>query len=537
MPSGRFGSDTPDALDQDAADLSAYGATFTQRAESVGAALTLVRERGAALGEVWHGPRAEGLIGAGGAYLDGLAGVVGALESIGSTASSWSTLASTAAADLRRWMTSVDNLEAELAGGVEYPGQASDLVNARGRVLEIREQCSLDCTAKAAELSSAISTLDTASKLLADVGDTRYLSDEWYFPALAAISVGSGLDLSVLDPTGGAGKAAAEHAAFMGTEDGAGMFLVFDVANQNDLDKADGNLSTDDIEAACDPLRVEAILRQAAEANGFDWDEADLQAMVAQITSTAWLLRADNDKTWEDIDDEVGMWDTATGFVREHVFAPVVGFTVGAICYTAAAGTATATGGVSLAAAGYCGGLAAAAGTAAQNWVDGEGLDGVIDGLTDPGSWILGAGTGVAFQGATNFLLRTPTPPPAFTGAIGPDDAYHYTFEQFVDDIAVDGLGRRGANGSTQVFLTPDGELSPLQAQLDLALPPNQPLRNAVIQVDLAGLRAAGFEIPAARTVTNVVNVGGRVYTMPGGGREIVVDFVIPPEYIKVVLP
>ncbi len=114
------------------------------------------------------------------------------------------------------------------------------------------------------------------------------------------------------------------------------------------------------------------------------------------------------------------MWDTVTEFTREHVFAPVVAFGVGALCYSAAAGATVATGGaaapVSLGAAAYCGGLSAAAGSAAQRWANGEGLDGALEGFTDPRAWAIGGLTGMAFQGATNYLLRAPSTAAVFRG-------------------------------------------------------------------------------------------------------------------------
>jgi hypothetical protein len=109
------------------------------------------------------------------------------------------------------------------------------------------------------------------------------------------------------------------------------------------------------------------------------------------------------------------------------------------------------------------------------------------------------------------------------------DDVFHYTKGEFVDSISTNGL-RPGS------YATPNGGLSPLQAQIDLALPPNTGLRDAVMRVDVAGLREAGYEIPAITRVTGMVTgPGGRVYTMPGGGYEMQFPYAIPPAFIKVV--
>lgn len=109
------------------------------------------------------------------------------------------------------------------------------------------------------------------------------------------------------------------------------------------------------------------------------------------------------------------------------------------------------------------------------------------------------------------------------------DDVFRYTSGEFVDSISANGL-RPGS------YATPNGSLSPLQAQIDLALPPNTGLRDAVMRVDVAGLREAGYEIPSITQVTGTVTgPGGRIYTMPGGGYEMQFPYAIPPEFIKVV--
>lgn len=106
---------------------------------------------------------------------------------------------------------------------------------------------------------------------------------------------------------------------------------------------------------------------------------------------------------------------------------------------------------------------------------------------------------------------------------------FHYTFSQFTKSIEESGL-RAGA------YATPNGELSPLQAQIELSLPPNRGLPDAVVRINLAGMREAGYEIPPVTRVSNVVQgTDGRVYSMPGGGYEMQFTKPIPPEFITVV--
>jgi hypothetical protein len=103
------------------------------------------------------------------------------------------------------------------------------------------------------------------------------------------------------------------------------------------------------------------------------------------------------------------------------------------------------------------------------------------------------------------------------------DEAFHYTTGDVAESIAQEGL-RPGS------YATNVGDLSPLQAQLDLALPPNRGLRDAVVRIDLNGLRSAGYDVPAFTRV-------GRNFNMPGGGFEVRFDYAVPPQLLEVVKP
>ena len=115
----------------------------------------------------------------------------------------------------------------------------------------------------------------------------------------------------------------------------------------------------------------------------------------------------------------------------------------------------------------------------------------------------------------------------AFRGAAAssvarvPSEAFHYTRIQNVSGIQAKGLFE-GA------YATPSGELSPLQAQLDLALPPNRGLPESMIRIDLNGLREAGYNVPAGSQV-------GRSFNMPGGGNELYFPYLVRPEFLTVV--
>ncbi len=101
---------------------------------------------------------------------------------------------------------------------------------------------------------------------------------------------------------------------------------------------------------------------------------------------------------------------------------------------------------------------------------------------------------------------------------------YHYTGAN-PNKIAAEGLI---PGGSGKVFTTPSGKLSPLQAQLDLALPPNRGVPNHLLEIDIPTLQGMGMKVPQGGPV-------GRMFNMPGGGTEIVFPHAIPAEAIKVV--
>jgi hypothetical protein len=99
--------------------------------------------------------------------------------------------------------------------------------------------------------------------------------------------------------------------------------------------------------------------------------------------------------------------------------------------------------------------------------------------------------------------------------------AFHYTFSKLLDSISRNGL-RQGS------YATNSGDLSPLQAQIDLALAPNRGLPDSLVRIDLNGLRNAGFQIPELTRV-------GRSFGMPGGGYEMQFPYPIPPEFVQVI--
>ncbi len=97
-----------------------------------------------------------------------------------------------------------------------------------------------------------------------------------------------------------------------------------------------------------------------------------------------------------------------------------------------------------------------------------------------------------------------------------PPKLYHYTSAQTAELIEKSGhLGLPGR----PLYLTTKGNLSPLQAQLELALPPHN-TAVAVFEVDTSALIRS--------RIVRVGRVVGNVYRRPGGGTEIVYEGIIP---------
>ena len=102
-----------------------------------------------------------------------------------------------------------------------------------------------------------------------------------------------------------------------------------------------------------------------------------------------------------------------------------------------------------------------------------------------------------------------------------PEYLYHYTDDASAASIEfAEVLGRRGK----LTYLTPDGWLSPLQAQIDLALPQRN-TATALFRVPTAGLDPS--RVVFQRRVT------GNVFNRAGGGWEVGYDGLIPFEYIE----
>ena len=405
--------ETSASLAADSEALTSLQEALTARAELIDGLQQGAADDIAAISDNWGGPRAIDVLGAADAYVQAVSPAAGALESAAGTVGTWAADALAASEEMATQERALSSANYVVAWGMATPTEHQDAVDdaaaAASRIETIRATWQTTCSTHATTLSESIGALFTASTTVIAADDQTALYDNSYYAKIAELTVLAGLSPDVVDPTGQLEDAILNRSALLGSEDGALLFLIIDVANQEDLGKADGNFSMDDIIAACDPATVEALLRQAAEEGGHDWDDAELDFLVSEIVGTAWMMRASEDEVWEDIDDDIEWYERGVvNWAKENLLAPVASITVGALCYSAAVGGSTVTGGASLAGAAYCGGLAAATYNATNTWAHGGSAGDVVDAFTDLETWGYGAVEGLVFQGATNYLLRNP---------------------------------------------------------------------------------------------------------------------------------
>lgn len=284
-----------------------------------------------------------------------------------------------------------------------------------------------------------------------------YPSGAAYARTLSELAVSSGINISRLDPNGGWDESSADVLALLEHDDewGAGTFTLIETAFQEDVSKADGNWSMEDLEAACNPEVVEALLRRAAAESGEPIDEAQLAARVDEITTVAWLVRAravGNDD-WENIDDDVEWHERGIPRIfRDYVAAPLAQALVTGGCWAAAGLTAPETGGATLVAgAAGCTVIGGMAGRGVQSATHGGDIDDILFAATDADAMLLDAEFGAA-TGIVSALIPNPAAPlPIGPGSTGPRPTSQMLMNQLEASgmnftrANVVGIGRTGA--------------------------------------------------------------------------------------------
>jgi RHS repeat-associated protein len=104
-----------------------------------------------------------------------------------------------------------------------------------------------------------------------------------------------------------------------------------------------------------------------------------------------------------------------------------------------------------------------------------------------------------------------------------PGRLYHYTGAGNAESILQNGLGA----GGRRTFATPAASLSPVQAQIELALPANRGYPGALFEIDTVRLQQLGIN-PAvgSQRIMSTPNAGG-------GGTEYIFSQPIPPSAIR----
>jgi RHS repeat-associated protein len=175
------------------------------------------------------------------------------------------------------------------------------------------------------------------------------------------------------------------------------------------------------------------------------------------------------------------------------------------------------------------------------NYVDaGFNLASAIPGIGDfaAGAKLIGAGAAAyggyrAYNAISHGVSAYRAPAAAAkTIAGGGDDAgrylYHYTNPKSADNILAKGFDTRyTVDGS--LYFTNKGNLSPIQAQIELALPANRQLPGSLLRIDAGALEKAGISpfIGPRRVQGNLPGLGS------GGGTEFLFNQNIPSQFIQ----
>lgn len=212
-------------------------------------------------------------------------------------------------------------------------------------------------------------------------------------------------------------------AALQYTSTGAVVKAVIDVANQGDLNKRDGNFSSNDIAKAASGKNIATIVGQMGL-------QGDAAAFVTKATQNSAQILNGHKEVWEALDQDITLLDKARG-IAKVVAVGVVGFATFAGCEfagTVATGGTNAGGGVTVG----CAVLAGAAVRATGTLLNGGSAADALHASTDPRGVAIDIGTVGILQGFSTALSSgaiatsrylTGTEPAAFGATNTVDDA------------------------------------------------------------------------------------------------------------------
>ncbi|MFV0308922.1 MAG: hypothetical protein ACK5OX_14395 [Desertimonas sp.] len=262
--------------------LSTRADDFDRAVRAGGSGMDLIEQS-------WRGPLPDTIDGQVRAYLTAVAAAPGAVASARDTIGRWATAATEAAGRLRTYESSLAGLEGQFATGVIDAASAERWTAVRSSIDQEDEGWRSTCQNKAAELQTAIETLQRCA--LAQMGTAEQraqLLGGGYYVALAGWATMTGTDFDYLDTTGGlSAEAERRMSEFTDDEHADLMFAVIETMDQADIDKTDGHASGDDWALASDVDAVRFRLQIAAELAGVDLTDDQLDAMTAEIAVLA----------------------------------------------------------------------------------------------------------------------------------------------------------------------------------------------------------------------------------------------------------
>lgn len=402
---------TSASLTQLAADLRGLAGVLADVQSQGGAVTDALAANVEAMPPLWHGPRADAVLGAGEDYH---ATVVGHGPVVG-----WPLQVSSVREIIGQWATSADDFadylrgpERTMATDQLTPEDAEDHDRASTRITELQAGWQRTCVTYAAEIDTYRAPLTTAIDSMMFPGDFPYppLEGSQYSGLVYDFALMASMPISMVDPSGQLDEERqARLDGLFNSEMGNLVFTIIETSNEEDLGERDEHWTDDDLLAASDPDRVRAYISQIYVDSGEPLDEESLDLLVDETVATALAIRAGRSDDWKDRDEDLGYFEHGFGeWLREDFAGPATAFvtTVGcmAIVTTASGGTLSAP------AAGGCAAAGSAAGDAVGAWANGAGF---VDGLQsiDPTRAAVSFVTAWGTQGLINrFLPSSATP-------------------------------------------------------------------------------------------------------------------------------
>lgn len=282
-------------LTRAAEDLRSLATSFGDRAELLGTTSETANELLDSAGNYWNGPRPRHEVDRVRRYLGDVRSSVDAVESARFTLEMWAFRADSVAGDLLDLENLVNDASPNLWPDGDVPSAiVGDARFADALIAETAAQWRLICRQNATSLESAMREL------------TRCCDAEAYGPyevrppgriafagRVAAFSVGTGIPLSFLDPSGTVqGVHGSIPQLLTNGEYGELLYTALETAQQQDPDVANDHLGATDWPNSSNIVFMREHVEATAIEMGLDLDDATLDALAAQAVAFAFLMRS-----------------------------------------------------------------------------------------------------------------------------------------------------------------------------------------------------------------------------------------------------